>query len=117
MNFPSLCLPALLYLVIVIIVMLFSFASMSPGANLVNLLLAILWTWFLNFLCGRGYPIVSWFLVLAPFVFLIAIFGINVNTLKYYAGTEQPTDQQMQQKMQNLQQPQQAPPVGPYAKH
>jgi hypothetical protein len=107
MNFPQLCLPALLYFVIAIITMLFSFASMSAGANLVNLLLMGAWTWFLNFLCGRGYPIVSWFLVLAPFVFLIAIFGINLDTLKYYAGTEQPTDQQMQQKMQRLQQPQQ----------
>lgn len=115
MNFPQLCLPALLYIVIVIIVMLFSFRSMSAGANLVNLLLSGLWAWFLNFLCGRGYPMVSWFLVLAPFVFLIAIFGINLDTLKYYAGTEQPTDQQMQEKLQKQQQ--QTPPVVPYAKH
>ena len=115
MNFPKLCLPALLYIVIAIITMLFSFMSMSAGANLVHLLFVGAWTWFLNFLCGRGYPLVSWFLVVAPFVLTILLFGITLDTLKYYAGPQQPTDQEIEQKIQNLQK--QAPTVMPYSKH
>ena len=114
MNFPKLCTPALLYFVIAIISMLFSFMSMSAIANLVHLLFVGAWTWFLNFLCSRGYPLVSWFLVMAPFVFLILLFGITLDTLKYYAGPQQPTDQQLQEKLQKQQQ--QTPPVMPYSK-
>jgi len=32
---------------------------------------ALLWTWFLNFLCSKGYKSVSWFLVLLPFILIL----------------------------------------------
>ena len=40
-----------------------------------------IWTWLLNLLCSKGYTIVSWFLVLLPFItmfVLIAIFMLSL---------------------------------------
>jgi ABC-type Na+ efflux pump permease subunit len=42
-----------------------------------QLLFVIVWTWLLNFICTNGFTVVSWILVLLPFVLLIVlmIFG------------------------------------------
>jgi hypothetical protein len=103
MNFPQLCTPALVYLVIAIISLLFSFMSMSAMSNLVHLVFVGLWTWFLNFLCRRGYPIVSWVLVLAPFIMIVLMFGITLDALKSYAGNPNQEDRSGQGNQQNQQ--------------
>jgi hypothetical protein len=36
-----------------------------------KLFFIMIWSWILNFLCSRGYSIISWVLVLLPFVMLI----------------------------------------------
>lgn len=36
----------------------------------------IFWTWVLNFICRSGYPGVSWFLFLFPFIIMILAFLI-----------------------------------------
>jgi hypothetical protein len=63
-------------------------------ANLIHLAFIGIWTWFLNLLCSSGYPIVSWVLVVAPYVLTILMFGITLDSLKYYAGTKPPALQQ-----------------------
>ncbi len=35
-----------------------------------------IWTWLLNLLCSKGYTIVSWFLVLLPFIAMFMILGL-----------------------------------------
>uniref|UniRef100_A0A6C0ATQ1 Uncharacterized protein n=1 Tax=viral metagenome TaxID=1070528 RepID=A0A6C0ATQ1_9ZZZZ len=109
-SFTQLCTPALIYLIIAIIGMVFSLMTMNAMSIVVNLVFIGIWTWFLNFLCTKGYKTISWFLVVAPFVFLIFMFGITLDVVKNYAGTEQPPKQN-----QNQQPP--APNVVPYAKH
>ena len=73
----------MLYLVLSIIAilgaMVNNFLVMSVLSKAVFVLI---WTWFLNFLCSKGYGGISWFLVLLPFIFIIVIFIIGFEFLK-----------------------------------
>lgn len=40
---------------------------------IVEILFLVFWTWFLNFICSRGYTNVAWFLLLFPFVILLVV--------------------------------------------
>jgi len=40
---------------------------------LVKFIYIIFWTWLLNIICKSGYPIVSWILVLFPFILLFIL--------------------------------------------
>ena len=73
-----LCAPAVLYLVLAIISVIILLFNRTPVVTLLmKLLFIIVWTWLLNFLCTSGFTVVSWILVLLPFVLLIVlmIFG------------------------------------------
>ncbi len=37
----------------------------------------VLWVWLLNFLCKKGLTVVSWVLVLLPFMYLVAIADVR----------------------------------------
>ena len=68
----SICPPALLYLILSIFSILFAFSmNVVPMLILSKLFFALLWTWFLNFLCVKGYKTVSWILVLLPFIIIM----------------------------------------------
>jgi hypothetical protein len=68
----NICPPALLYLILSIFSILFAFSmNVVPMLILSKLFFALLWTWFLNFLCAKGYKIVSWILVLFPFIIIM----------------------------------------------
>ena len=40
---------------------------------IVKILFIVFWTWFLNFICSRGYANVAWFILLFPYILLFAI--------------------------------------------
>jgi len=40
------------------------------------------WTWFLNFLCSKGYKGISWFLVLLPFLLMLGVFVMAMEVVK-----------------------------------
>jgi hypothetical protein len=42
----------------------------------------LFWTWILNFICKSGYPGVSWFLLLLPYILLIITFLIIYELIK-----------------------------------
>ena len=73
----KLCPPALLYLLLSIIpMMVLIFYNVGIIVFLVELFFIVLWTWFLNFFCKKGFSVLSWFLVLMPifiFTFLIVL--------------------------------------------
>ena len=79
-SITSLCTPALVYVVIAIIGLLFSIGTLSAMSLIVKGFFVLLWTWFLNFLCSKGYTGISWFLVVLPYVivFLIFLFAFDV---------------------------------------
>ena len=70
-ELTKLCTPAMLYLVLSIIAILMAIMKrMSMMTIVIKTIFVLLWTWFLNFLCSKGYSGISWFLVLLPFIFL-----------------------------------------------
>ena len=74
-RFNELCTPAKLYFVLTIIscaVALFSGASFMHV--MMNLIVAFIWTGILSFICGKGFSIVSWFLVLIPYIIMLLVF-------------------------------------------
>ena len=68
--FKHLCTPAMIYLVISAITIVMAITRVHPAAIMSKVFFALLWTWFLNFLCSKGYKNVSWFLVLLPFILI-----------------------------------------------
>lgn len=93
--FPSklkdLCSPALFYFVVSIVSLIitgyqnmgnrnvYAMGPMSARVSstlfvfIVKFVYILFWTWILNLICGSGHPGIAWFLVLIPFILLLAI--------------------------------------------
>ena len=74
-----LCNPALLYFVLAVMSILWMIINKTTAAYVFgNIVGVLLWTWFLNFFCKKGFTVVSWILVLSPYVitFLALATGI-----------------------------------------
>lgn len=87
----SLCTPALIFFIISVVSlfgMLFDnlenthhycFGNVSCNvANtstifIVEILFLVFWTWVLDFICSRGYTNFAWFILLFPYVLLLAL--------------------------------------------
>ena len=80
LNFSNYCLPSQIYLVFAILTILMNqFRKLKLFLLFVNILLAIIWAWILNFLCSEGYEVVSWILLFLPFIlFLLFIMYIYI---------------------------------------
>jgi len=66
----SLCTPAMVYLVLAILALVMAFRYVSLMTLTSKLIFALIWTWFLNFLCSKGHSGISWFLVLIPYILM-----------------------------------------------
>lgn len=82
----NLCPPAYLYLVISAIGIILIALQNTNNSNLyclgdyscevkstgvvfaIKIMVVLLWTWILNLICKAGVPMLSWFLVLLPFL-------------------------------------------------
>lgn len=90
-----LCTPAMVYLVISFVALLFSWVQNRQNSNVycaghvscpvqnttyvfvLKILWFLFWTWILNVLCTKGYTTVAWVLVAIPFmVFFTLMFGL-----------------------------------------
>lgn len=90
-KIQSLCTPAFIFFILSVVsifIMLFDnienthhycFGNVSCNvANtstifIVEILFLVLWTWFLNAICSRGYVNVAWFILLFPYILLFAV--------------------------------------------
>ena len=82
------CHPALIHLIlsvnIIIAIIYTNYASpfqlIKPLYIIILSLFAIVWGFFLNFLCTLGYEIISWILLSLPVIllFLLIIFGFFI---------------------------------------
>lgn len=69
MNFSKLCTPAYIYFIISIIYLVFSsFTNLNIVSIVVKLFFIILWSWLLNFLCTKGFSLISWLAIILPFI-------------------------------------------------
>ena len=79
-SFDALCDPAKLYLVLSIVALIVALFKRIPLTTLVLKAFFILfWTWVLNYLCLKGFKMVSWFLVLFQFLVMFSAFVYMVS--------------------------------------
>ena len=69
MGVSSLCTPAMIYFVISIIYLIINiFTNFNIMSMVIRLLVILVWTWLLNFLCTKGFTVISWLLIIVPFL-------------------------------------------------
>jgi hypothetical protein len=79
--FSTLCLPAKIYLLLAITGIIVSLYHKLSIMNLIfSMLFIYLWTTMVNWICNKGYIIVSWFLVLLPLFSSFAFVGLYVSS-------------------------------------
>jgi hypothetical protein len=71
----KLCAPAVVYLVLAAIGLVFQFTNYASSKNpiltiVVHLLFIGLWTAILNWICSKGFKSISWALVIIPYAFM-----------------------------------------------
>jgi hypothetical protein len=72
----DLCKPALLYFVMSVISLMIIVVSGFPFLYvLIKIAFIAGWTWALNYICKKGYTVISWFFLIAPFVMMIIMTG------------------------------------------
>lgn len=77
MDFSKLCTPALLYLILSVIGILIAiFSGFTFFTILIKVIFVLLWTWILDFLCRKGFGVVSWILVVIPFLMMLGMVSI-----------------------------------------
>jgi hypothetical protein len=66
-----LCNPALLYFILAVMSILALIIQKCSATVIIGKIIGVLlWTWFLNYVCGKGFTNVSWGLVIAPYVII-----------------------------------------------
>jgi len=79
----KLCTPAFVYFVIGIFSALVSlFYGFGFFSVLAEVILVLLWTWFLNYLCVKNLVGLSWFLVILPYAVLLAAVFMAVDAVE-----------------------------------
>ncbi len=68
MNISELCTPAMIYFALSFIFLILSgFSNFNIVSIVIKFLFILLWSWVLNYLCNRGFSIISWILIILPF--------------------------------------------------
>ena len=71
MEISNLCTPSLIYFVISIIYLIInSFKKFNVMFIIFNIIIIVVWSLFLNFLCSMGYSAISWLILILPFLFI-----------------------------------------------
>jgi hypothetical protein len=84
-----LCTPAVVYLVLAIISILYMIADRFSIENILfKTVIIAIWTWFLNFLCSKGHTGISWFLVVLPFLFMIFFILVIIHHLHKFKNEQ-----------------------------
>jgi len=72
--FTSLCTPAKIYVILAVTgIISLVLNSVSLLSILINIIVIPIWTMLLNWICNKGYTVVSWFLLLLPLITLNVI--------------------------------------------
>jgi hypothetical protein len=71
--FKGLCTPALVSLFLGTVSMLLNCTRVSIITSILHLMTTIIWALFLDFLCQKGLTLLSWFLVLLPYLLVFSL--------------------------------------------
>jgi len=75
----NICTPAVVYLIIsMITIMIAIYNNARVFSILIKWLFVLIWTWVLNYICKSGYPMVSWVLVLLPYILALLMVAVVV---------------------------------------
>jgi hypothetical protein len=99
-SFTSLCDPAKVYLILSAFTLIGLIFGMQYGPALAKLIFAVIFTFFLNWLCSKGYSSLSWFIVLVPFIVMGLMFIFFLFTLKQITKASSQDQQQGQHQQQ-----------------
>jgi ABC-type uncharacterized transport system permease subunit len=79
----ALCIPAILFLVLSIFsIVIMIFQQFEAITIAIKILLVAIWTWFLNYLCSKGHEVISWMLVLLPYLLFLLLFLTTYEMIK-----------------------------------
>ena len=73
-----LCNPALLYVIFASVQIIFDLVNEMWSLAITKTFVAIIFTFVLNMLCVNGLSVISWFLILIPFLFTLLLFEILI---------------------------------------
>ena len=91
----KLCTPAKVYLVLSLITIVGSLMAGSYVAAVVNVMVSLLWAFFLGWLCDKKLTVVSWIILFMPVlvtlgvILLGATMGISIGTMETTTKTEE----------------------------
>ena len=78
MFFSSLCIPALVYMIFMMVHVIVATFEENYNDAILNVILGVLMTLLLQVICLRGMSVISWIIVFIPFIFytyMIMIIG------------------------------------------
>jgi len=85
----NLCTPAFVHFVIGIITLLLAIGyGMGMFAIIADIILILIGTWFLNYLCTKDLKGLSWFLVILPFLFLFVSLLLELDDARMNAKSD-----------------------------
>ena len=70
-SINNLCRPATIYFWLALVGILWSLVKLQFISAIISFIFVLLWTAFLDYLCGKGYSKISWVLLLLPLIFAV----------------------------------------------
>ena len=97
-SFMKLCLPAKIYLALLIIsILLAVYQGIQFSWIFFKTVFGLIWMWILNWLCSKGQSTLSWILLFLPYVFILIVMVTTaevLNVLQYGAAVEVEEEQE-----------------------
>lgn len=82
-QFTRMCSPAKFYFAIFLLNILFMlYHRIRLVLVFSKIIFGCIWTYFLSWLCKKGYKSVSWFLVLLPFILIALVVVLGATTIR-----------------------------------
>ena len=85
MQKSFLCMPALIYAIFASVQIIFDLFAEMYTLALTKAFLAVIFTFILNMFCVKGFSIISWFLIVVPFILTLLLFEILIFILGFTA--------------------------------
>jgi hypothetical protein len=71
MDLSKLCTPAFIYFIVSFVYLVInSLTNFNIMNIIIKMFFIILWSMLLNFLCNKGYTVISWVIIVLPFLFI-----------------------------------------------